>query len=271
MKQKQPKPPNIGFSLLQKITTDGIRVFSIRDIVPYLKELKISNSYIYQILHHLKKSGWIIQLKSGLYAVGMPFQGGMPLHEFEIAMHLAQPAAISHLAAFSYHRLTEQIPSTVSILTHTRVSLPRKRSGKPYGEVVIQGVTYRFIQINPKLFFGIEKIWIGQSLVHITDLERTLIDGITSPQYVGGFAEVMHAFSVSKERFSLDRIIEYAHRFPAVCTKRLGWILEHIGIPANSLEPLKKIPISGYRFLNPEGPKHGSCNKDWFLIENFTP
>jgi hypothetical protein len=33
-----------------------------------------------------------------------------PLHEFEIAMALVQPAAISHWSALNYHTLTEQTP-----------------------------------------------------------------------------------------------------------------------------------------------------------------
>jgi predicted transcriptional regulator of viral defense system len=46
----------------------------------------------------------------------------------------------------------------------------------------------------------------------ITDPERTLIDGITMPQYCGDFAEALHAFQTRGDNLNLERVIE-------ICTK----------------------------------------------------
>ena len=35
--------------------------------------------------------------------------------------------------------------------------------------------------------------------VTITDVERTLLDGLAMPQHCGGFAEVVHAFQVGMD------------------------------------------------------------------------
>lgn len=50
----------------------------------------------------------------------------------------------------------------------------------------------------------------NEARIRITHPERTLVDGLTAPQYCGGLPEVLHAFTVR-----------------APNAKRLGWILEH--------------------------------------------
>ena len=67
---------------------------------------------------------------------------------------------------------------------------------------------YRFIQVRPERFFGTEKVWIGDARVAITDLERTLLDGLSMPQCCGDFAEVLHAFEIGMAQLDVGRISE---------------------------------------------------------------
>jgi predicted transcriptional regulator of viral defense system len=120
---------------------------------------------------------------------------------------------------------------------------------------------YRFIQVKPERYFGTEKVWIGEVRVTITDPERTLLDGLSMPQYCGDFAEVLHAFEVRGEELDLNRIIDYALKLDAVTAKRLGWVLEQLGVEPVRLEMLVKLPIRGYRKLDPTGPRRGPCNR----------
>jgi predicted transcriptional regulator of viral defense system len=143
--------------------------------------------------------------------------------------------------------------------------VPWAKDGRyPVGETV-----YRFIQVKPERFFGTEKVWIGQARVTITDLERTLIDGLTMPRYCGDLAEVLHAFEMAMERLDLDRIVDYALRLDQATAKRLGWVLEKQGVEPARLEPLARLPIKGYRTLDPTGPRRGPCNTHWMIQENL--
>ena len=65
---------------------------------------------------------------------------------------------------------------------------------------------YRFIQVRPERFFGTEKVWIGDARVAITDLERTLLDGLSMPQCCGDFSEVLHAFEIGMAQLDVGRI-----------------------------------------------------------------
>jgi len=261
-----------GVELVRRLASEADRVFTTvraRELAP---AVGLSPGYLRQALHHLAKSGWVVRLRKGLYALSSTVPGVTPAHEFEIAMALVEPAAISHWSALHYHGLTEQTPRNVFVLTTTEASVPRMRGAKAsLGRqgFLVGDTIYRFIQVKPERFFGTERVWIGEARVTITDPERTLLDGLAMPQHCGDFAEVLHAFQVRGAHLNLERIIEYALKLDAATAKRLGWVLEHQGIDSSELEGLAAVPIKGYRKLDPTGPRKGPCNRRWMIQENL--
>ena len=260
-----------GIELVRKLSAEGRRVFTAdaaREVAP---SVGLSSGYFRQALHHLVRDGWIVRLKKGLYALSGAAPGTTALHEFEIAMALVAPAAISHWSAMSHHGLTDQVPCRVVVLTTAR-SVPRVRgkqavrdaSGYPVG-----GTVYQFVQVKSERFFGIEQVWINEARISITDPERTLLDGLMSPQYCGDFAEVLHAFELRAPKLDVERIIGYALKLDTATAKRLGWILERQGIASDRLEPLRALPIKGYRVLDASGPRRGPYEARWMIRVNL--
>ncbi len=261
-----------GVELVRKLVGEGDRIFTTRRARELAPVAGLSEGYLPQALHHLTRSGWLVRLRKGLYALSSSVPGAAPVHEFEIAMALADPAAISHWSALHHHGLTEQASRKVFVLTTTSASVPRTRGAKAKqvrDGLLVGGTVYRFIQVKPERFFGTEKVWIGEARVTITDPERTLLDGLSMPQYCGDFAEVLHAFEARASELNLERIIEYALELDAATVKRLGWVLEHQGIEPPKLERLAALPIKGYRKLDPTGPRNGPRNRHWMIQENL--
>ena len=261
-----------GVELVRKLAAEGDRIFTTARARELAPSVRLSGGYLCQVLHHLTRSGWLVRLRKGLYAVSSAVPGVSPAHEFEVAMSLVDPAAVSHWSALHHHGLTEQVPRKVFILTTTETTVPRARGAKakkapngyPIGETV-----YQFIQVKPERFFGTEKVWVGEVRVTITDPERTLLDGLSMPQYCGDLAEVLHAFQVRSTNLNVERIIEYAIRLDAATAKRLGWVLESQGVEPTKLERLAALPVKGYRKLDPTGPRKGPCNRRWMIQENL--
>ncbi len=253
------KHSTTGINILRQLATQGLRIFTTEQAQNAAKQLGLNPRYVTEALHHLLRGGWLTRLKRRVYALNVSSGFGEPLHEFEIAMALVSPCAISHWTALHYHHLTQQIPNTVFAITPTSTSIPRS---------LAHGM-YHFIKIKKEYYFGIEKIWIGQAQVHITDPERTLLDGLMSPQYCGDFQEVLHAFKTLGERINLERIIPYALKLDHATIKRLGWILEKLGVEKSRLVDLLQMPIKGYRKLDPTGPAKGPYNKKWMIQENI--
>jgi predicted transcriptional regulator of viral defense system len=261
-----------GVALVRKLASEGHRVFTsarARELAP---AVGLSESYLRQALHHLARSGWVIRLRKGLYALSSTVPGVTSAHEFEIAMALVEPAAISHWSALHHHGLTEQAPRKVFVLTTTEASVPRLRGAKAkrgrHG-LAVAGTSYQFVRVRPERFFGLQKVWVGEARVTITDPERTLLDGLSMPQYCGDFAEVYHAFEARGKDLDLRRIIQYALKLDAATAKRLGWVLERQGVSPSKLEPLAALPIKGYRKLDPTGPRKGPSNARWMIQMNL--
>lgn len=187
-------------------------------------------------------------------------------------MALVRKGAISYWSALCYHGLTEQVPRKVFVLTTTAISIPRQRNtrtkptdnGYPVADMLFQ-----FVQVKPERYFGIQNIWLNEARVAITDPERTLLDGLSMPQYCGDLGEVIRAFEMRRDDLNIEQIVDYAIKLDTATAKRLGWVLEYLEIDPDILEPLIVLPIKGYRKLDPTGPRKGPCNSRWMIQENI--
>ena len=242
----RPKRSTVGVELVRLLAQSGDRIFTTaraRDLAP---QVGLRDAYVGEALYHLRRNGWITSLRRGLYALAYTVPGVAPVHEYEVAMALVQPAAISHWTAFNHHELTEQILWKTFVLTTTEASVPtRGTSGAGDRGYQAGGMWYQFIQTRPERFYGVERIWVGEARVSITNLERTLLDGLAMPRYCGGFGEVIHAFGDALPRADMGRMVADAPRLGVAVAKRLGWVLETHGIENRYLERLAALPVKG--------------------------
>jgi len=272
--RKNNKHTRKGIEMIRKLSEEGKQIFNISDAKKIAPFCEISEQYVNEALSYLTNDGWVIRLKRGLYLISSSFPGIVPAHEFEIAMFLVEPAAISHWSAFHFHGMTEQIPKKVYTTTSGNISAERKISSQSDNlkgfTRKINNIIYVFIKVKPDRFFGVKEYWIGEKKVTITDPERTLIDGLVSPRYFGGWAEIYNAFELHVSRVNINKLITYAMRLDASIVKRLGWILEKNGFEEKKLQKLIAFPINGYRILNSSGSRTGPYNKKWMIQENIS-
>ena len=265
MKKIKSIHPTKSLQLARRLAEQGYHLFSLNDAQQVTEHADLEIKDMKGALASLKSQGWIHSIKRDLYILDSLFLGGKPVHEFEIATHLVTPSAISHYSAFHYHELTDQIPQIVFATTLTGKSLPRVSPGDLF---TYKGIRYQYSQIKADHFFGIEDVWIGDVRIPITDMERTLIDGLIKPKYCGGFMEVLSAYSTPRE-FSISKLIDYALQLDISVAKRLGWVLEHLGIENEEIKTLAALPFKGFIQLDPSAKKRGPYNKRWQIQENI--
>lgn len=266
------KQSTVGIELVRHLAAQGVRIFTTAQARESAPQVGLKDDYLLEALHHLHRNGWIVPLRRGLYALAAAVPGVAPVHEFEIAMALVQPAAVSHWSAMHFHGLTQQVPRIVHVLTTADASMPRMRGARSSDRedgYAAGGSVFTFVSVDPKRFFGMQQVWIGEARVTMTDPERTLIDGLSKPQSCGDFAEVLHAFEARRADLDLERIIDYAIRFDGATAKRLGWVLEQLGVTSPHLEKLLTVPIKGYRVLDPTGERKGPCDRRWMIQVNL--
>jgi predicted transcriptional regulator of viral defense system len=265
-----------GLSLLQVLADQGLFIFTVGEAKTAAAKIGISDNYLLQVLSHLEKAGWIIRLRRGLYAGTGSLPGGVQVHPFAVATRLVEPSAISHWSAMSYHGFTDQILHIVTAFTPQKVVTPtmRESKGKKAGKHAwdIWGARYEYVTVIPDHFFGIEDVWVDERFrIPITDKERTILETFVSPRLFGGIGEALATLEGHIHELDLEKLVEYSVRYgKASAIKRLGWALERLGAPSELVDPLEKIPIKGFRLLDPTRPRRGPYDKRWMIQNNLT-
>ncbi|MFA6222538.1 MAG: type IV toxin-antitoxin system AbiEi family antitoxin domain-containing protein [Desulfomonilaceae bacterium] len=264
-----------GLNLLQVLADQGLFIFTVGEAKTAAAKIGISDNYLSQVLSHLSQAGWIIRLRRGLYAGTGSLPGGVQVHPFAVATRMVEPSAISHWSAMSHHGFTDQIPHIVTAFTPQKVVTPTmreskvKKAGKHAWD--IWGAKYEYVTVIPDHFFGIEDVWVDERFrIPITDKERTILETFVSPRLFGGIGEALATLEGHIHELDLEKLVGYAVRYgKASAIKRLGWALERLGAPSEFVDPLEKIPIKGFRLLDPTRPRRGPYDKRWMIQNNF--
>ena len=237
------------------------RFFTIDDARKALGQRKSDPTR--QFLERLIEKGWILRIKRGLYIV-LPLaagsEGNPQAHEFLIAMHLVSPAAIAYWSALNYHRMTEQLPRTIFVATNHPVRHPPRD---------VLWFSYNIVSLRPHRYFGIIQDWIDEGPFRITNREKTIVDGLDLPEYVGGVGEIARALKRVWKDLDRRRLFHYAVRMGNVAVvKRLGFLMESLDLgDANPLR--EKVVLSkGFSPLDPLLPRKGVHNRRWGLLVN---
>lgn len=247
--------------LLNELTRSGYRIFTVPEAKEVVTRLGLKSRSTAHYLKQLLQDGLIRNLYRGVYAISDNILSGPPLHKYEIAMHLAKGGAIACWSAMAFHGLTDQV------LTRVYVMSPYALKARHYFTYHIDGYEYVLIRVHQKHFWGTEKKSEDAVRFLVTDIERTLLDGLMRPQYFGGFREVLHAFEEAQDIIDINKLVEYAMRCPVSARKRLGWVLSRLNLIG--LGDLVIPETAYFDKLDPVGPRRGKLNKTWMVMENF--
>jgi len=242
--------------ILSDLSYRGKEIFTIEDFKEYDRSPK-------GLLYNLSKKNWILRIKRGLYMIA-PLEAGefgarsYTVHSFLIASHLVEPYYISHWSALNYHGLTEQTPPAVYITTI-----------KPRNRKKILDVDFIFVTVSERKMFGITEIRVENAPVRVSTPEKTIVDCLDHPEHCRGIEEVAKAIYFEHKNMDFKKIVKMAEKMGnRTIVKRLGYLLERLGL--NEYEGLLAgFKISkGYSCLNPKLPKRGRINERWKLRVN---
>jgi predicted transcriptional regulator of viral defense system len=215
-----------GSELLTGITRQGKRIFNYADAV---KVYGSSDRRLRELLSTLVKRGWLQRLEKGKYLI-LPFEAGREgewtEHEFIIASYLVAPYYIGFRSALNYYGYTEQVSRTVYVVSTRRKLNPT---------LEISGVTYQFVYMNQRKFFGAIQIDLNGYSVNVSDHEKTIVDCLDRLDYAGGISEVAKAIAYGRGELDFVKMADYSVKAGnSAVSKRLGYLLEKLGIKANA-------------------------------------
>jgi hypothetical protein len=229
---------------------------------------KLSSHAASSLLHKAVRRGLVSRLKPGLFVIIPPelgstadYAGNPYLTAHKLAGNA--PFFISHASAMEIHRMVTQPQYAVFASSAKRL---RSRT--------LHGTEFRFIYIKQEHYFGTTKHWATkQESVEISDLERTIIDGLRQPEYCGGVTEVAKGLWMRHEDMQPSKLVDYALRLgTGAVMRRLGYLLELYEIASESeLARLREAITATFAPLDPTLLKDGPHLLRWRLQLNVTP
>ena len=109
-------------------------------------------------------------------------------------------------------------------------------------------------------------------MILVSDLERTIIDGVKLPEYCGGITEVAKGLWMKRHELNCDKLVEYAEKInKGAIYRRLGFLLELYEIDCTSaIGKLQNKVTTGYQLLDPILLDEGKHNARWRLRLNVS-
>lgn len=256
--------PRLAF-LVAELYEQQKTIFSSRDVETITG---LNPNSAKGLVNRLVGKGLATRLKPGLFIL-VPAELG---HErdylgdpYVVAAELVGGSDyfISHASAMDIHQMVTQ-PQLVVYTTTTQSIRPRS----------ILGTEFRFVRCKQKHFFGTIDHWATKTKkIKISDLERTVIDGLRQSEYCGGFSEVAKGFWMRRQDMDVKKLVEYALMLDTGAVyRRLGYLLELFETKEeDQLELLRKKLTASYVLLDPMMPAEGKFFARWRLRLNVSP
>lgn len=225
-----------------------------------------------KVIAQLINNGVATRLKSGVFCL-VPFELGFEReylgNPYIVARELVQSGRksiqeeyyLSHGSAFDLHQMVTQ-PQLIVYISSPRMIRSR----------MIQGTEFQFVRCKTDDLFGLTEIWVDKhEKVRVSDLERTLLDGLKHPAYCGGFSEVAKGFSIKHQSIDPQKLIDYAIKLDVgAVIRRLGYLMELYQIGARIHWEFLQTKLSAtYQLLDPELPAEGPHTAKWRLRLNI--
>jgi len=268
MPYKNNKLKTLGPQAAHLVTTlyeQNSPVFRLKEVQ---KILRLGEASSRNFVRNLVNRGVVTRLKPGLFIL-VPFELGKESeyigNPFIVAREIMSRMDyyLSYATAMEIHGMVTQPQLVICITT--------LKSRRP---INVLGIEFRFIHSQRKFFFGLSEHWVTkQEKVKVSDLERTIIDGLKQPEYCGGLTEVAKGLWMRHQDVNIARLIKYAVKTDVgAVIRRLGFLFELYGIGnVEDWELLRSYLSETYVRLDPLLPSEGKFLRKWRLQLNVSP
>lgn len=185
-----------------------------------------------------------------LFEITAPFANSGPLHEEEILLEASPFAVVSHYSALIFHGLTEQQPNLLTATgprTLPPDSFPIDTVASDWENIALPGfrrrpdavlrTPVRWVTATTARFNGFAEYQPFGTTIRVTTPERSLVDGLQSPELSGGIDNVLRAWAIGARTANLDRVVEEVERYDvSLLRQRAGYVLERLGLGHPALD-----------------------------------
>jgi predicted transcriptional regulator of viral defense system len=182
-----------------------------------------------------------------------------------LASTLFSPCYIGGWSAAEHWGLTEQLFRSTFVVTAASVRRRRQR---------IIGTEFEVVRVSKERVSDLTQVWRGSERVAVSGPERTIVDALVDPAWVGGVRHLVDILATYRDTPSFDlvklvEVLRNSGRGSAV--KRFGYVAESLWrLDSTTIEELRARRSTGTIRLDPAVPSKGKMNKRWGLWVNVS-
>ena len=253
---------NRGLEFTEWLQSKGRQTFTLEEAID---QLKVSRKTMLEILSRLGRSGRILTITRGLYALIHPSErvhGIRPLHIINAFMRYTQlPYYVGLLSAADFWGAAHHKPQVLQVIVAEQRLLRR------LGNLRIELHTQKDF---PKK--GIVEKTIESGYFSISSIELTALDLLTYQSACGGIDNVCLIINDLKSELDVKKIMVLGKEYDVFSSiQRLGFLLESFSEKLEFLEELKEWVIKRKPspiLLVPTTPRSGKLHPDWKVVGN---
>lgn len=252
----------VSAQFILQMIEGGYEIFTLADAC---KTFGRDKPQTRQFLRDLVNRGILARIKPGIYIILKTGLKNTQLSNWPIIARILagkNKYYISHYSAMRLHGMTTH-PITRVTITISKKSYPRK----------INNITYQFVYSEIARIWGLTEHWATkQEKVWVSDIERTILDGLERPELCGGIKEVIRGIWSQQNKIDWNNLQQYSIKYHTKsAVKRLAFILELFNLGGECLPIIAKSlkAKKDYVLLDPTGPKSGKYLSRWRVRINM--
>lgn len=236
---------NLYFELLKK------PVFSIEDVNAYYDNVHSARSAVGRLL----REQLIVKIRNNMYTCINGETGSPVANRFQIACKITPSSYISHHTAMEYYGLADQVFYDVYVSSETT-----------FREFEFDGYCYHCI-VSKRREGVVSPAFSGG--VHVTDLERTLLDSVKDMDKISGMEEVVQNIG-SIQRIQEKKLLLYLNLYQnQFLYQKTGYLLKglssQMGLSNEFFDFCKRKIGKSKRYFTAD-VKMGTYNDEWKMV-----
>jgi len=184
--------------------------------------LQIPKAKARSLLAHWSKNGWLQRIRPGVYLpveLAAESSNDVVVDPWVVATQLYPPCYIGGWSACEYWGFTDQIFSSIVVLTAKRVNGKEQMAGN---------MTFLIKKQDSEKMFGLKTVWKESIKAQVSDPHKTIIDLLDDPVLAGGIRSLSDMLQkyFQSEHLNIATLLEYADLMKnKTIFKRLGYLL----------------------------------------------
>ena len=261
----------LSWNIIRHFSSRNMSGFTFQDVTSAFPEK--NRVHLARILAEMVNKGMLYKITRGHYHI-------IPIHAdpqtyvpdgHQVAKYLMQHKEyyIGYASAIKIHGLMLHAEAREEAREYVVTKKQMKPAIRSFG-----GITYQFIQHDATRFFGFTSIWINQlEKAMVSDLEKTIVDIATKPQFCGGIVEVGNAIFQAKDRMDHDKLFYYfARNMNKSAKKRFLFLTDLLDLEWTAEHERKMKELgTGISLLDPAAPDQGIKMRKFGLKINADP